>query len=209
MILWDQGRILEMTSISNNAFENVIKAIQEDRKNDEKSLIWDGNQATIIQDELDSENIMDGRSGEFRIYNLQTAAGITLPCFVSKNNSELGQYQDHLLVNDECEFKVETSNRYLSLIKLDINAYNEKKNSSLNDPLLIEPTDKRAFGLEESTVLTGIINTESNKNMIGFRLYVKGSKDDAFCLTYAGFGNYSDIKVEAANMFRMFMIRLK
>ncbi len=76
-----------------------------------------------------------------------------------------------------------------------------------SDSGLMELVDKISNNIE-NRLFTGTIDTALNEKMIGFKLLAKSSEKTAYCLTYAGLGNYSDIEVEAINMFRTFLIRL-
>lgn len=74
----------------------------------------------------------------------------------------------------------------------------------LSDQELIESSNEAINSEMEHKLFTGIINTTSGEDMIGFLLLIPG-EDSVYLFRYAGIGNYSDIRVEAFNAMRRFL----
>ncbi|HEX2945648.1 MAG TPA: hypothetical protein VHT96_06810, partial [Clostridia bacterium] len=106
------------------------------------------------------------------------------------------------VVDNPEEYILKSSNRYLSLKKQDITNYDALAEESSTDTQLIELDDKSLNTLRTCKLYTGIIQTESGVDLIGFRILTKVEGKSAVCLTYAGTGNYSDILVEAFEIMR-------
>ncbi|HEX2947950.1 MAG TPA: hypothetical protein VHT96_18580, partial [Clostridia bacterium] len=117
---------------------NVLQAILKERKFNGKSIEWDGIQATLVRDELDDKNILDGRSGLFEVKEIDTATGITLYSFSTPNNEDLFSEGSLPVVDNPEEYILKSSNRYLSLKKQDITNYDALAEESSTDTQLIE-----------------------------------------------------------------------
>lgn len=195
-------KVKEVQADARIAQNSVLKFISKDKLYDRKSVVWDGNGAQVVYDELDSRSVLDGRYGPFEAVRLETALGAALMGIKTNNNDGLFSADTIPEVDDSSEYRLEISNRYLSLKKSDGSGYTTQAEALSADTGLME-LDGTAFKSEtEYRLFTGIIGTESGSDMIGFRLLSKGSDGSIYCLTYAGLGNYSDIKTEADEVIR-------
>jgi hypothetical protein len=194
-------RPAETVSENENDPVDVFQAIAEDKEFDGKSLIWDGEKAQIVDDELDSRDVLDGRYGEFELVTLETGIGFDLVLPKTSHNSDLFMSSEYPPVDTDDEFSIETQDRFLSLKKEGAGTFDQKAAELSSGGGLME-SDSSAIKSETGHKLfTGIIKTTSGENMAGFLLLING-EDSVYTFRYAGLGNYSDIRVEAFSAIR-------
>lgn len=184
---------------------SILEAIAQDKEYDGKSIVWDGEKACIIYDELDSRAILDGRAGPFPHVWYETKLGITLNISDTGLNSSLFDSDQYPPTDSEGEFAIETPERYLSVVKSSQDSYSKLEEELLNDAELMEINEK---GLSERDyrVFAGKIRTPQDKDMIGVIVITPDVDGSVFCIKYAGIGNYSDISTEGLGMIHSFFI---
>jgi len=199
---------MKAPNIAQELLNDILQAISEDKPYDGKSIMWDGSKIHVIEDELDSKDILDGRSGPFMIERIETSLGIELRSFCTMHNSELISGLEFPDVDSSGEYRIETFDRYLSLKKYGKEEYESLLEALSRNSGLIEAENGMTIaGNNSHKTFSGLIETESGTVMIGYILLVKGSGDNAYSLAYAGIGNYSDIQVEASQIMNSFLDR--
>lgn len=189
---------------NNNDQVDILQVIAEDKEFDGKSVIWDGEKVQVVDDELDNRNVMDGRYGEFEFVTLKTKLGFDLVLPNTGHNSDLFLADKYPVIDTDDEYNIETPGRFLSIKRESIDSFNQKEAELLSDQELIESSNEAINSEMEHKLFTGIINTTSGEDMIGFLLLIPG-EDSVYLFRYAGIGNYSDIRVEAFNTMRRFL----
>lgn len=184
----------------------ILEAIAQDKEYDKKSIVWDGEKAVIIYDQLDSRDILDGRAGPFWHEHYDTKLGISLEVADTGLNSSLFDRGQYPLTDSEEEFMVETPERYLSVIKSDPDSYGLLEDEFSKDTELMEVYEK-GLSQRDYRVFAGKIKTPQGKDMIGVILITPDIDKSVFCIIYAGFGNFSDIQSEGYGMIDTFFIQ--
>ncbi len=166
--------------------------LEKDKLYDEKSLFWENNILSEIQDEDDTDKRTEGRLGEFKIQRIQTKMGIAFFFPIVKLNKSLLDVQN---ITDEADrYTMENDTRLLCLEKLDaaqaetvVGEY--EASSGLRK--YTEEVDETDY-----VVFEGVIPGTGGELFLGTRLLVSDKSDDLYVFTYAGKGNYTDIKME-------------
>ena len=184
---------------------SILEAISQDKEFDGKGIMWDGDKVKIIDDELDSKDIVDGRSGPFALERVETKLGVTLTIFNTPYNSNLFDSEHYPATDTEEEYMVETPERYLSVRISNSDSYSRLEDELTKDTELVEVYEK-GISQRDYRIFTGKIKTPNNKDMIGFILITPDVDRSVFCIKYAGFGNYSDIQVEGYGFMSSYFI---
>ena len=176
----------------NNIFEIDWTLLKNDKLYDGKSLIWEDNKLTEIKDNLDKNNIPEGRLGEFPIKKINISMGLDLFLPVVKKNKDL--INTHDIIDTPKLYQMLSENRILKIERLENNEYHTKslEYNNLESMQNISTTDNK----ETLQIYEGILNTEKYGAMVGIITFLPGTKDTASSFTYAGTGNYTDIKME-------------
>lgn len=139
----------------------------------------------------------------------ETSLGLTLICPDTGKNSKLFETDKYPPADGPDVYRIETPDRFMMLEKRNSNDYAAQVEMLSADLRLIRLDKKITNNETEHEIFTGLINTVSNADMIGFVLLAPDGNDAMYTLTYAGIGNYSDIRIEALNIMRSFLNRLQ
>lgn len=183
----------ELKNIGNNKKE-ILDELSKDKEYDQESIFWDGKQAFIIKDLLDSKNIRDGRSGPFPSVRLKSNVVKTIFCVQTDLNKELLETNESLLEDSENLLILESYNRYLKLEKFKDITFEEEIKKIISK--YIELKDIVTNNSTYYKVFAGIFHTNNSMEMMGIKVIYEHS-NMLYSLSYAGIGNFSDIKVEA------------
>lgn len=184
---------------------SILEAISQDKDFDGKGILWDGEKVEIIDDELDYEDILDGRAGPFYHELIETKLGATLTISNTPYNSNLFDSEHYSATDSEEEYMVETPERYLSVRKSNSDSYSQLEDEFSKDKELMEVYEE-SISQRDFRIFTGKIKTPNGKDMIGVILITPDVDRSVFCIKYAGFGNYSDIQSEGYGFMENFFI---
>ncbi len=184
---------------------SILEAISQDKKFDGKGIMWDGDRVKIVDDELDFEDIVDGRAGPFARERFETEFGVTLTIANTPYNSNLFDSEHYPAIDTDVEYLIETPERYLSVRIRDSDSYSQLEDELTKDAELMEVYENR-ISQRDYRIFAGKIKTSKGKDMIGFILITPDVDHSVFCIRYAGFGNYSDIQTEGYGFMRSFFI---
>ncbi len=168
--------------------------------------MWDGNKVTIINDSLDSEEILDGRSGPYPHERTETKLGILLEYPITGYNRELFDTEKYPATDSENEYIAETPERYLLIQKSSPESYSQLEDELSANTDLMEVQEKVIRTQRNYKLFAGSIKTIGGKNMIGYILITPDMDQSVYCIKYAGLGNFSDIEVESFGIMNDFFI---
>ncbi len=169
----------------------ILEMIKQDKLYDEKSFMWEDDTLVEMEDELDSNKITEGKLGEFMYERISANMGIKFLFPVVRKNKDL--LESPLFTDDQRMYRRIIPNRLFEVKKMeecDFAAACELVEK--NEDLYSVMSDKTE---EHLGIYEGIIATEEFGNMLGSIAFIKGS-DYIYQLSYAGKGNYTDIKME-------------
>lgn len=177
------------------ANERYLEMFKADQLFDKKSLVWENNTLEIINDKYDAENVPEGRMGEFKIKRILTELGVVILFPVINETEEIflsGSEEDnsdfYQLSFDKRFFKIEKMSKaeHGCMIK-------ELENSGTMIKCI---NDKNPVCISE---YEGFYYTENYGDMIGrVSSFVDKEEGVIYNFTYAGKGNYTDIKMEGS-----------
>ena len=174
------------------SMNKYIEMMEADVPNDRKSLYWDGENLTVIDDALDDDTLMDGRGGEYSISRVKAALGRV---YSIDREDLLGK--DHVLQDDGSCFAAESANRFLQISRQN---YAEAKAQYEADLAEKTITAWSATAQIDGLCAKGLLTSPNGHTMAGIRVIVAGDDGSALVYSYGGIGNFSDILVEG-NMF--------
>ncbi len=189
----------------NNIIEIDWTLLKNDKLYDGKSLIWENNKLTEIKDNLDKNNIPEGRLGEFPINKINISMGLELFLPVVKKNKNLINTQD--IIDTPKLYQILSENRILKIEQLGNSEYHKKilEYDNLKFMQNISITDNEKY----LQIYEGVLNTEKYGAMLGIITFLSGTKDTTFSFTYAGTGNYTDIKMERDTILKKLIRSIK
>ena len=176
--------------------QNLIKQLEDDTPNDGMGLVWDGEKLTVVEDEFDNADIMDGRGGEYRYNRLKTPVATVY----SVDKEDLLSEEKQIQNDDNC-FLSQSENRFIC-ISVDDRSYSqmlELHQSRLGEGTILNcEYEWLDNGICEKTFL----EAPDGREMVGLRFIVSSSDSSVKIYEYGGLGNCSDIFAEAAMMGR-------
>lgn len=172
--------------------QKLFSLLKDDKLYDKKSLIWENGNIKEVADDMDSNNIQEGRLGEFPIKRIQTQIGVIIQLPLVKNNKTLDKTED--IISDINIYQLRSENRFLKLEKLFDREY-QRRIQNYNES---KDLYKITMDVNENYLFTyeGLIDTEKYGIMIGTTCLFKDKSNQIYEFTYAGIGNYTDIKME-------------
>ena len=173
---------------------NHIHMLAEDKLYDGKSLLFENGELLEVDDPRDKKNIPEGRLGEFAIEWIRTAMGVVLKVPVTKMTASM--VNEAARVDAESIFYAEAENRWMALEKLDPESLEDRAR------YLAENADLASVSCEACRKWVGILTSPENRKMAGMIALVGGTGEDGYVLTYAGTGNFTDIKMEQGLILR-------
>lgn len=170
----------------------IFSSLKKDKLYDKKSLIWENGEIREVADDMDSNTIQEGRLGEFPIKVIRTKMGVTISLPLVANNKTLDYAEDS--IDDQNIYQLRSENRILKLEKLLNNEYQDRiqNNDKTKDLYKIPMEDKENYLF----TYEGLIDSDKYGTMLGTIVFFKGKSGDIYEFTYAGIGNYTDIKME-------------
>lgn len=177
-----------------NSIDNFFKLVDSDKENDRKSVYWDGNKASVVDDIMDDKYITDGRFG----LRMQSEL-IENDDWVIRIDTYNKEY--NIICNEPDKFVVETDTidkedfkLYCSIQELD-KSYTDICNEFNND------TDWRnissdhkimrnSYGVERYELYLGV---DTEKEMAGHIGIVEGCNGKVYEIEFIGKGKLNDI----------------
>lgn len=182
--------------------KNIADMLLSDILYDKTSLVFENGILNKIADPMDSNDLPEGRSGEFPCKRIKINCGITL--FVPLTRKSRSFKDAKPSTDTESSFCLLTDNRYLSVEKRTsadahklIDAYNSSKSfvqGSSNNP--------------NTTEWLGFLSGNDGKSMLGIVRLIAASDGRMFFVTYAGTGNFTDIRLEMNELLDPLYMRL-
>lgn len=170
----------------------------EDKKGDKRSIFYENGKFSFVNDELDDNNILDGRNGEFRYNRIELKNGYVLRYAETTNNDNLFGNRNNIKKDNDTEFSAVSSNRFLSIDKLQIN-WNEKSKEfvdSMKDTDCVDVTQKIKITKADKYILYyGMVCDNQGNSLIGMNCLFEYN-GVVYNFIYGGNGNYEDIKID-------------
>ncbi|MBE6985156.1 MAG: hypothetical protein E7434_06060 [Ruminococcaceae bacterium] len=166
--------------------------LQEDKLYDKKSLIFENDVLSQVEDANDDDRLPEGRLGEFPLLRFHTQMKVPLIVPLTKNSRTLKEAE--VAEDSDCRFLLHSDNRYLCLEKLGTESMQWES---------LESNDE--FIQKAENEWLGILETPYGK-MLGTVNLLISADNTAVLLTYAGIGNYTDIQMEKNNI-QAFVLR--
>ena len=178
---------IELTHI-----ENFHKLTKEDIIGDRKGVYWDGESASVVEDELDQSDIDDGRN----VFSGATTVKLPLIFEYSYPND----LEDVTVVNDDAKDYHVTAKDYD--IRIELVDYNSAVEKMAENDNFIE-IDKSALSVNQTKyfddyhLYRGIVNTEQG-DYAGYVLIFESNLDDRqYKITCSGLGLVERIRMTA------------
>ncbi len=169
----------------------TVEMFKNDKYYDRKSLVFENGILTVEKDELDRENVPEGRLGEFMSRMVRANLGVTLRLPVTKKSESIETAIE--VENTDKAYCIETADRFFSFEKYsqaDLSALEEK--FSGDDHLV-----KVSLGdSDRDPSYLGFVQTHSGAQMVGVVKIIDPMSDEGYVLKYAGCGNFTDIRME-------------
>lgn len=179
-----------------NTFNAYYKA---DKKYDERSIYYKDGVFKFVKDKLDSKNIRDGRSGEYRLATFKSNNGFFANYPETKWNKELLQDKANIKCDDEKEFIIQNSQRCITVEKLTTNWEESKKNylDEFQNKDVENVTDTfKSLRTGKYIVFYGIVEASDGKKLIGLNSLIEYN-NSVYKFSYSGYGIFDDIIVDA------------
>lgn len=161
-----------------------------DKLYDKTSLVFENGSLLRISDPKDSNDLPEGRLGEFPIDRFKTSFGLTFFVPLTRRSRTLKDAVPS--VNNREAYRVSSENRYLSV----------EKRESADGPKAVDALNangnlvKCAVDLPNTLQWLGFVDTQKNGIMLGLVRSIKAADGSYYFVTYAGIGNFTDIRME-------------
>lgn len=185
-------------SSSNDITTAYFKFIEKDEVGDKKSIYFDGNKVSLIDDELDSLDVLDGRGygAERNTYTVEDLISFEYPLDFTENSTE--EENSYHFINKE-------RNAEILVSQIDYNEAVEELNSNSDfkeKTNCVYLADHNTEYFKQYKLYTGIQN-----NKIGFILVFESSlKDVSYMIEVYDIGNLENIKQTAALVMNSFEV---
>ena len=192
---------IEKSTKNGNEWENFYQLLKEDKEGDKKSIYWDGNTASIIDDEFDSFDISDGR-GEITGTKTVTVPGV-FELYYPDN------LEDIVTVSDkENSYHLTGKNLDIQVQEIDFKS-EQKKLEEKTDYKKIKSdilSEHQRKYFKDFELYVGIADTD-NGAYAGYTLLFESSLNDkAYSLSVLGIGNLEEIKMNALYIMNHFEV---
>ena len=168
--------------------------LEQDREGNKKSVYWDGKEASLIADELDSKFITDGRGwGSYSKVDIL-------------NEYEFSYYDNekpfNIVSDDTTNYILESENQRIIISEIDYNTEKEQLDNNNN----FRQTDKLKIR-EDVVYLFEEYETYSCTvdNYAGYTILIKSKLNNkSYNITCVGIGMLPDIKLQAQEILNSF-----
>ncbi|MBE5961914.1 MAG: hypothetical protein E7256_11150 [Lachnospiraceae bacterium] len=181
-----------------------------DRLYDKKSLIWENGRINEVQDDRDLKDIPEGRFGEFKVERVNTEMGVKLLLPLTEENKKFKNPNE--TINTGSHFKIHTENRILELETLTESEYKMMVQACESSKFLYKSSNEENNGLQKYEGMIGEEtdgDTHNDKWMLGNVVFFEGQNNEIYAFTYAGIGNYTDIKMESSFILNKIIWRIR
>jgi len=180
---------------------NMKKLLCEDTLYDQRSLVYENGVLQEVDDPRDTDKIQEGRMGEFFIKRMKLHMGLMLMLPITRASRPLDAAQ--VLADTDTLFALAAENRFLSVEKGE-RAQSEEKMDGRSD--LVRWSGGNAG--DGVTQWVGTVDTGTFGTMLGIVSRFSGADGSVYVLTYAGTGNYTDIRMEHREILKAFLRRV-
>lgn len=163
----------------------TLEMFKNDKYYDRKSLVFENGVLSEVKDELDRENVPEGRLGEFMSITVKAKPGVAIRLPVTKKSESLETAVE--AENSDRAYRIETLDRYLSFEKISATDISTAEGELSSDGDLVRVCDSTYFGF---------VKTFDGASMIGVVKVVCRQNGEVYILKYAGLGNFTDIRME-------------
>lgn len=181
--------------------KKYIEMLRNDKLYDKKSLIYYEGIIEEVIDEFDSDQIMEGRLGEFPVERIKTIMGVPLMIPLTKDSRVLLETED--ILDTENMYQIRTETRFLCLVRCSLTEIEKKSREYIESEKYIS-----VYQEGESEKFIGFCNLEEYGEMLGLVSIIRGKKD-SYIFKYAGIGNFTDIRMEQRNILSYICRRVK
>ena len=179
--------------------KSLKEMLREEKFYDEKSIVFESGKLDEVKDAKDKSSLPEGRLGEIPIERIKTEIGVELFVPMSRFNKELAQAKAEM--NTETCFRLETENRVLVLEKKTAEAF-EMDAASYDQSENMLRWNQNLPG-NDVTEWAGIVQTLHKGPMLGTVSGISKADGDVYVLTYAGIGNFTDIRMEKTGLLKL------
>ena len=177
---------------------NMKKLLCDDVLYDRRSLVYENGTLQEIDDPLDTDQLQEGRMGEFFIKRMKIHMGLMLRLPITKASRALDGAQT--LTDTNTAFVLGAGNRFLSL---------EKEGSAPDEEQLDkDPQLVRWDGSDAPDGVTQWVGTVGSGTMLGIVSRFNGRDGAPYVFTYAGTGNFTDIRMEHSEILNAILRRV-
>lgn len=175
----------------NNA---MMELLLNDKLFDRRSLVFDNGELTEIDDPFDASDLPEGRLGEFAVSRRSLALGLRLFIPLTKMGRTLEDSEN--ITDADVLFQVSSGQRLLRVEKLS-HADADEKLAGFGSC-----GDFAALRDEDGTPMWfGCFDSPEGVPMLGVTRAAGVGEEFTYLLTYAGIGNFTDIRMEADNVY--------
>lgn len=190
------------TGKENNMDNKFVNYYNEDEKYDRRSIFYENGKLSFVKDKLDDKHIHDGRAGEYRNVELILKNGFCFWYAETEFNKSLLSNKDNIIKDDENEFIVSNSNRFISVKKLSGNLDENKEQfiKSMEGKDVVDATKDTEFPKADNYVFYyGMVTDYKGRELLGMHcLFEKNGVIYSFI--FGGTGNFEDIKVDGESI---------
>ena len=189
------------TDDSKNPVENLYSLLMEDEAGDKRSVNWDGESATMIDDELDSFDIVDGRSVSegSKTYTVDMLIECVYPADFEQVDVDENE-------PDKCHFISKDDEIYVQQISYadEISRFKDDDNYIEIDSLGIREDMLKYF--KDYKTFVGIKEINGVKKAGYVLLFESALADRSYKIEVYGLGNMSIITQEALFVMNQFWV---
>lgn len=178
--------------------KKLKEMLQKEKFFDKKSIVFESGNLTEVEDALDKSNLLEGRLGEIPIERIKTEVGVEVFIPVSRYNKELAKAKAE--TDTETCFRIETENRVLALDKKTVDAFAGEAACYDQSENMVR-WDRNLPG-DGVTEWAGIVDSLHKGPMLGTISAINGLDGNVYVLTYAGIGNFTDIRMEKNSVLK-------
>lgn len=183
---------------SDNQLEELYKLLQEDKSGDKKCVKWDGNRASTEEDELDSNDIVDGRSfssgtKSYRVEKL-------IECYYPNDYEQVDIDEEY---PDNCHFTNGSRDIFVSQIQYSDEIAQFDNDENYREEIINLREDRTKYFKNFKTYI-GLKEIDGTKKAGFVLLFESDLADRSYKIEVYGLGNVNSIKAEAISVMNKF-----
>lgn len=182
------------TKIEQSEIDKFQNLMANDKIGDLQSVYWDGAQASLVDDELDNTEILDGDNGAYTLNTVETGSwSIEIPSNIEYKQGNLNKNHCKLIGDDWW---------------LEINPYDYGESSSKLDKDSSISLLESEYNDWKQRILYRSILEKDSKYYAGYTLILK-QENKTYKVDYYGIGNMRKLSSNALTILKSFKIKFK